>query len=188
MPPVHVPPPHCCQGSQRYPCLEEWTDKKLGWAQSWPMAKGRQACWFFLSWLSFPPPAKWYSTSKVLREPLDKEIQPKKPLSLVNFLNKRGYLPSKNKNVTYSHENISICSCWKLVLYLSNDFNMSHHLFKECPWEWFFRSFYFYIYFFLHLSILYLTLKSFILIFSLPLLVLYKRLVIGQYLSHHITG
>ena len=45
------------------------------------------------------------------------------------------------------------------------------------------------IYFsFLHLSILYLTLKSFILIFSLPLLVLYKGLVIGQYLSHHITG
>ena len=45
------------------------------------------------------------------------------------------------------------------------------------------------IYFsFLHLSILYLTLKSFILIFSLPLLVLYKRLVIVQYLSYHITG
>lgn len=37
-----------------------------------------------------------------------------------------------NKNVIYSHENIPIRSCWNLVLYLSNDFNMTHQLFKEC--------------------------------------------------------
>lgn len=62
-------------GIPMIPLLGRVDQQKIGMrAQSWPMAKGRQACWFFHSWLSIPPPAKWYSTSKFLREPLDREI------------------------------------------------------------------------------------------------------------------
>lgn len=94
-----------------------------------------------------------------------------------------------NKNVTYSHENIPICSCWNLVLYLSNDFNMTHQLFKECLLGMICKESLLAFFFFFTLSILYLTLKSFIIIFSLPLPPSsYKRLVIGLYHSHHNTG